>query len=198
MKVLIIGAEGTLGKAITAELAPRHTIIKASRNSGEKVDVVDIASVKALFGRIGNVDAIVSACGTVHYGPLSDMTPELYDIGLRDKLMGQVNLILAGQAHVNDGGSFTLITGVLTDDPIRHSSSACMVNGAVEAFVRSASIEMPRGLRINAVSPTVLTESMAEYGPYFRGYKSVSAADAALAYSKSVEGAQTGQIYKVL
>ena len=112
--------------------------------------------------------------------------------------MGQVNLVTAGTAYVNDGGSFTLISGVLTHDPIRLGASASMVNGAIESFVIAAALELPRGIRINAVSPTVFVESMAGYGPFFRGYKPVPVADAALGFSKSVEGAQTGQIFKIL
>jgi len=198
MKILVIGANGTLGKAVVKELAPRHTIITASRKSGdEQVDLTDYASVTALFERTGKLDAIVSAAGKVHFGPLADMTPDLYAIGIKDKLMGQVNLVLAGQQALNDGGSFTLITGILAQDPIRYGTSASMVNGALESFVVASAIELPRGIRINAVSPTVFVESMEGYGPYFRGYKPVPVADAALAFSKSVEGAQTGQVFRV-
>lgn len=197
MKILLIGASGTLGKAVAAELGARHTIIPAGRSSGEKVDVTDFASVQALFARVGKVDAIASTSGKVHFGPLADMTPELYDVGLKDKLMGQVNLVMAGQAALNDGGSFTLTTGILAQDPIRFGASASMVNGAIESFVMSAAIELQRGLRINAVSPNVLTESMDSYGPYFRGYKPVTAADAALGFAKSIEGAQTGQVFRI-
>jgi NAD(P)-dependent dehydrogenase (short-subunit alcohol dehydrogenase family) len=119
-------------------------------------------------------------------------------IGLRDKLMGQVNLVLVGRELIADGGSFTLTTGVLTYDPIRSGSSASMVNGAIEAFVRAAAIELPRGLRINAVSPGVILEAMPAYAPFFRGHEPVPAARAALAYAKSVEGARTGQVFAVL
>jgi NAD(P)-dependent dehydrogenase (short-subunit alcohol dehydrogenase family) len=197
MKILLVGASGTLGKAVSAELGQRHTIIAAGRSNGEKVDIADLASVRALLGRTGKLDAIVSAAGNVHFGPLSEMTPDLLDIGLKDKLMGQVNLVLAGQDALNDGGSLTLITGILAQDPIRYGASASMVNGAIESFVKSAAIELPRGLRINAVSPTVLAESMEGYGPYFRGYKPVPAAEAALGFARSVEGAQTGQVFRI-
>jgi NAD(P)-dependent dehydrogenase (short-subunit alcohol dehydrogenase family) len=120
-----------------------------------------------------------------------------YEIGLRDKLMGQVNLVLIGRDSISDGGSFTLTTGALDRDPIVGGSSASMVNGAVNAFVMAAAIEMPRGQRINAVSPGVIEEAMEVYAPYFRGFQPVPAARAALAYSKSVEGARTGVVFRV-
>jgi NAD(P)-dependent dehydrogenase (short-subunit alcohol dehydrogenase family) len=125
------------------------------------------------------------------------MTPDLFAVGIRSKLMGQVNLVMAGTKALNDGGSFTLISGILADDPIRLGTSASMVNGAIESFVKAAAIELPRGIRINAVSPGVFVESMAGYGPFFRGHKPVPVADAALAFSKSVEGALTGQVFQV-
>ena len=143
------------------------------------------------------MDAIVSTAGGVHFGPWSELTPEKFDIGLRDKLMDQVNLVLAGQQSLSDRGSFTLTSGILSEDPIRDGAAASLVNGALESFVRAAAIELSRGQRINVVNPTVVEESMPAFGPYFRGYKAVPAADAALAYSKSVEGGQTGQVYKV-
>ena len=111
--------------------------------------------------------------------------------------MGQVRLVLIGLKYINMGGSFTLTSGILSHDPIRLGSSAAMVNGAINSFVKTAAIEMPHHIRINAVSPTVLSESMENYAPFFRGFESVPASRVALAYSKSVEGAQTGIVYRV-
>ena len=196
-RVLLVGASGTLGRAVRAELEQRHDVLAASRSGKLQVDITDAASIGRLFARIGKVDAIACAAGNVHFGPLAAMNDELYAIGLRDKLMGQVNLALIGRDHLNDGGSITLITGILAEQPIRAGSSASMVNGALEAFVRAASIEMPRGIRINAVSPNVFSESMPGYAPFFRGFEAIPVARAALAYSRSIEGAQTGQVYKV-
>jgi NAD(P)-dependent dehydrogenase (short-subunit alcohol dehydrogenase family) len=198
MKIVLIGAGGTLGRAILAELSARHTVISVGRNSGQfHHDIRDLQSVRVLFQETGKVDAIVNAAGSVHFGAWNELTPEKFDIGLRDKLMGQVNLVLAGQNTLVDGGSFTLTSGILSDDPIRFGACASLVNGALESFVRAAAIELPRGLRINVVSPTVLRESMHDYGPFFPGYQPVAAAEVAIAYTKSVEGRQTGQIYKV-
>jgi NAD(P)-dependent dehydrogenase (short-subunit alcohol dehydrogenase family) len=197
MKILIVGANGTIGKAVAAELSARHEIVTAGRSSGTfQVNTADPKSVRELFSAVGKLDAVVCAAGNVQFGPLEAMTAEQFDVGLRDKLMGQVNLLLAGREFVNPGGSFTLIAGTLAQDAIRFGSSASMVNGALESFVRAAAIELPDH-RINAVSPSVIAESMDAYGAYFRGYEAVPAKRVALAYSRSVEGAQTGQIYRV-
>jgi NAD(P)-dependent dehydrogenase (short-subunit alcohol dehydrogenase family) len=153
MKIIVIGASGSVGKAVAAELAQRHEVIKVGKTSGEhQADITDIASVRDLFGRIGKVDAVVLAAGSLHFGPLADMTPEQFGIGLKDKLMGQVNVVLAGQDYVNDGGSFTLISGIVGEEPIRYGANATTVNAAVEGFARAAAIELPRGLRINVVN----------------------------------------------
>lgn len=198
MKILVVGASGTIGQAIVNELSPRHEIVKVGKTSGDfQVDITRIDSVKQLFERVGKVDAIISAAGNLHFGPLAEMTPELYNIGLQDKLMGQVNLALVGQHYLNDGGSITLTGGILAEQPVRFGSGASMVNSALEGFVLGAAIELPRGIRINVVSPNVLQESMGAYGPYFRGFEAVPVARVALAYLRSVEGAQTGQVYRV-
>lgn len=198
MKIVVIGATGTIGKAIVNELKTRHEIIPVGYNSGEiQVDITNDQSIHDMYEKLEDIDGVVIATGVVHFGALKDMKAAEYEIGLKSKLMGQVNVVLAGLSVLNDNGSFTLISGILNRDPIQYGSSGAMVNGALDGFVKGAAIEMPRGLRINGVSPTVISESFENYSPYFRGYESVSAARVALAYSKSVEGLQTGQIYCV-
>lgn len=198
MKILLIGANGTIGSAIAQELAPRHEIVRIGRSSGDfQVDISDSASIRKLFERTGSFDALVCAAGNVNFAPLAEMTGETFALGLQDKLMGQVNLLLIGREFANDGASFTFTSGILNRDPILSGASASLVNAGIDAFVRAAAIELPRGIRVNSVSPTVLVESMEVYAPYFRGFKPVPAADVALAYAKSVEGLQTGQTYIV-
>jgi NAD(P)-dependent dehydrogenase (short-subunit alcohol dehydrogenase family) len=198
MKIILVGASGTIGQAVARELSERHEVIRVGRSSGDyQVDIRDTASIRKLFQEIGPFDALVAATGSVHFGALAEMQAEQFAVGLNDKLMGQVNLLLIGREFINDGGSFTFTSGVLSDDPIVAGTSASMVNGALNSFVKAAAIELPRGLRVNIISPTVLVEAMDSYGPFFRGFKPVPAVDVALAYAKSVEGKQTGQIYTV-
>ena len=198
MKILVVGAEGTIGKAVVDEFKPRHEIISVGKTRGQyKADIGDLASIQGLFKAIGKVDAVVSAAGAVHFGPLLDMTPEQLQLGLSSKLMGQVHLALEATKYLNPGGSVTLVAGTLSQDPIRFGASASLVNSAIEGFVRAAAIEFPPGMRINAVSPTILRESMGAFGSFFPGTEGVPAKLVALAYSRSVEGAQTGQVYFV-
>ncbi|GAB3541809.1 short chain dehydrogenase [Noviherbaspirillum agri] len=198
MKVIVIGASGAIGRAVSQQLAARHEVIRAGKTSGQhQLDMTDIQSVHSMFERIGRADAVVVAAGEVHFGPLADFTPEQFGVGLRHKLMGQVNVALAAQQHLNDGGSITLTSGIVAHDPIRFGVNATTVNAAIEGFVRAAAIELPRGLRINVVSPSVLQESMDAYGPYFQGFEPVPAQRVATAYVKSVDGLQTGQVYRV-
>ncbi|WDG54928.1 short chain dehydrogenase [Pseudomonas chlororaphis] len=198
MKILLIGANGTIGSAVDKELSQRHEIIRIGRTSGDfQVDISDSASIGALFEQTGRFDALICAAGNVSFAPLGEMSAQHFALGLQDKLMGQVNLLLIGREFANDGASFTFTSGILNRDPIRSGASAALVNGAIDGFVRAAAIELPRGLRVNSVSPTVLEEAMDSYAPYFRGYKPVPGADVALAYAKSVEGLQTGQTFIV-
>lgn len=198
MKILVIGGTGTLGKAVVSALGGNHSVITAGKTRGDfQVDITDESSVKALFARTGKLDAIISTTGSLHFGPLEEMTAEQFNTGLQDKLLGQVRIALIGKTFLNDGGSITLTSGIVADEPIRQGANATAVNAAVEGFVRAAAIELPRGLRINGVSPTVVEESLEGYGPFFPGFEAAPAARVAKAYVRSVEGAQTGRIYKV-
>jgi len=107
-----------------------------------------------------------------------------------------VHVALAAQHALNDGGSITLTSGIDVYHPIRHAANAVASNSAVEGFVRGAAIELARGIRINAVAPGLLTESKAAYGHLFPGFETIDAARVALAYARSAEGAQTGQVYQ--
>jgi len=195
VKIVVVGAEGDIGKAVCGELGARHEIIRAGRSRGDiQVDMADRASVDAMYAKCGKVDAVVSTAGNVHFGPLRDYTEETFMLGLRHKVMGQINLVLAGLSTVSDSGSFTLTSGVLDRDPIRMGVGAATANGALGGFVVGAAIEMPRGLRINVVSPGLLDVSVPRYGKWFPGHEPVSSKRVGVAYAKSVEGAITGKI----
>jgi len=199
MKILLVGASGTLGQAVAATLGTHHQLIRAGRHGGDvQVDLTDDASVQALFAQVGTVDAVVATTGKLHFGPLGTMTPAQFNVGLQDKLLGQVRLALAAQHHLTAGGSITLTSGIVSAQPIRDGANATAVNAALEGFARGAACELlPRGLRINVVSPNVLVESLADYGAYFPGFEAVTAQRASLAYQRSVEGVQSGQVFNV-
>lgn len=198
MKIVIIGASGTVGRAVTETLSRKHEVIRVGRTQGDyQVDITSQESVEALFEKVGRVDAIVSATGNLFFGPLSTMTDQDFNQGLQDKLLGQIRLALTGQHFLNDGGSITLISGIIAHEPIAQGANAATINAGLEGFVRAAACELERGQRINLISPTVLSESAAAYDGFFPGFESVPAVTVANAYRRSVEGIQTGRIYKV-
>ncbi len=198
MKILLIGGTGTIGKSVAEKLKLDHEVIIASKSNGDyKVDLTSVESIEKMYKDIPNIDAVISATGASRFSDLSELTPEINEIAINSKLKGQVNLVLIGQHYINEGGSFTLTTGIMMDDPILKGSSAAMANGAVAGFVKSAAIELKRNIRINTVSPNVLEESIDKFGAFFKGFNPVPADKVANAFVKSVEGAQTGQVYKV-
>ncbi|NUA28732.1 short chain dehydrogenase [Cupriavidus basilensis] len=198
MKIVVIGASGTLGQAVVQNLSARHDVVRVGKSRGEhRVDLTRPESVLAMFEATGRVDAIVATTGSLFFGPLAQMRAEDFEIGLQDKLLGQVRLALVGQHFLNDGGSITLTSGIVGSEPIRMGANAGSVNAALEGFVRSAAPELERGLRINVVSPTVVQESWPAYGDFFPGFEPVPAARVALAFQRSVEGPRSGHVYRV-
>ena len=198
MKIIVVGAAGAVGKTAVDALAPRHEIVKVGRTSGDiKTDIEDIDSIRAMYRQTGKVDAVISAVGHGHFGAVDEMTTEQFMQGINHKVLPQINLVLEGFDYINDGGSFTLTSGVLNRDPIRGGSCAAAANGALDGFVLGAAVDMPRGIRINCVSPEVLEVSREKYDGFFHGHVHVSDEAVGLAYSKAVEGCLTGQVFIV-
>ncbi len=188
-KIIIIGATGAVGKTAVDALSGRHEIIAAGRSSGDiKVDVEKVESIRRMYRDVGKVDAVVAAVGHGHFGAAHEMTGAQFMRGIHHKVLPQVNLVLEGFGYVNDGGSLTLTSGVLNRDPIRGGACAAAANGAIDGFVLGASVDMPRGIRINAVSPVVLEVSRQMYDDFFPGHGHVPSEAVGLAYSKAVEG----------
>ena len=193
MRILIIGATGTIGSAVATALGGRHDLVFASlQKASEKVDISDPASIRALYTRIGRVDAVVSAAGRAAFKPLSALGDEDFDLSLRNKLMGQVNVFRFGLDSVTDNGSFTLTAGYLARYPVIGSPAVSLVNAALEGFGRAAALEAPRGIRVNVVSPPWITETLQKLGRPLAG--GIPAATVAQSYVRSVEGSQTGQV----
>ncbi len=198
MRILAVGGTGTVGKAALSDLRKRHEIVTAGRSSGDvKVDVLDEASIEAMFKAVGPVDAVITTTGHGHFGPVAEMTPQQFRKGVDDKLMGQINVALIAMRHVKDGGSITITSGVTNRDFIRKGANAASMNGALDDFVRGAAIEMPRGIRINCVSPGLLEESAVKYDGFFPGHIPVTSVRVGFAFSKCVEGAINGQVVAV-
>src|SRR5580658_10462975 len=175
MKAIVIGS-GTIGSAVKKALVEKgHEVVSVGRKSGDyQADISDPASLKALFGRVGSFDAVANAAGDVFFGPLEQATDENWADSIKSKGMGQINVVRAALPFIADKGSFTLISGVLTDEHIYGGTIAAAMNHLVEGFVKGAAVELPRGVRINCISPTVLAESVA-YHAFFTGFIQVSA-----------------------
>ncbi len=198
MKIIIVGARGAVGNCAVEALSPRHEIIRVGKSSGDiQVDLESEESIRSMYQQTGKVDAVVCAIGHGHFGKVDEMSSEQFMKGINHKVLPQVNLVLLGFDYMNDGGSFTLTSGVLNRDPIPGGSSAAAANGALDGFVTGAAVDMPRGIRINAVSPEVLEVSRDKYDGFFRGHVHVSNEAVGLAYSKAVEGCLNGQLFIV-
>lgn len=197
-RVLLIGATGTIGSYLAILLGARHDLIAASKSkSPVKVDITSTDSITRMYEEVGPVDAVIVTAGNAYFGDFITMKEEDFYLGIRSKMMGQINAVMIGRNYLNEGGSFTLTTGILADDPIRHGVGLSMVNGALHAFVQAAAIEMPAGIRINAVCPGLVEPSLGKYGPFFPGHFPVPMNKVGFGYLKSLEGARTGEIIRI-
>jgi NAD(P)-dependent dehydrogenase (short-subunit alcohol dehydrogenase family) len=197
MKILVIGATGTIGAAVTRALDGRHEVIPAGfSRSALQVDLADPESIKRLYAAVGPVDAVVSAAGKAAFGPLLTLSSDDFSLGLTSKLMGQVNLVRFGIEALADRGSFTLTSGFLSRYPMPGSSAISLVNAGLEGFVRGAALDLPRGLRINAIAPGWVSETLValKRDPT----SGVPVAQVAQAYVKVIEGNMTGQVHDVV
>jgi NAD(P)-dependent dehydrogenase (short-subunit alcohol dehydrogenase family) len=196
MKIVIIGATGTIGRQVVKLLSRSHEIIKVALMDADfHADITSSASIKKLFREVRPFDAVISTAGIAKFGTLDELTEEDYMFGLTNKLMGQVNLVRIGRNYINDSGSFTLTSGMLSRHPMPGSSSVSMVNAGVEGFVRAAALEMQRAIRVNAVSPVFVKETLEAMG--MDNSKGMPAEKVALAYKEGVEGQRNGEVIDV-
>jgi NAD(P)-dependent dehydrogenase (short-subunit alcohol dehydrogenase family) len=192
MKIIVVGATGTIGAKVVEALSTRHEVVGAARGTEVKVNLEDPATIRALFERVREVDAVICCAGSAVFKRFAELTDADYGLGLRSKLMGQVSLARTAKDHLRDGGSITLTTGVLAVQPIAGSASISMVNAGLEGFVRAAALELPRKLRINAVSPPWVRETLIKLG--MDPTPGLPSAEVAKAYVAAVEGSHQGRI----
>jgi len=191
MRILVVGATGTIGRAIVAALSAGNEIVPASRQSTPiTVDLADPASIREMYRSTGKLDAVVCAAGLAKFASLAQLSDADFRFCLDNKLMGQVNLVRFGFERVGDGGSFTLTTGILARSPMPGSAAISLVNAGIEGFVRAAALEAPRGIRVNAVSPPWVSETLQALK--MDPTQGLSAAVVARSYVQSVTGTDTG------
>ena len=197
MRILIVGGNGTIGKKVKVSLSKKNELIIAGRTSGDViVDIADSTSIQKMYDQIGNIDAVVCIAGEAKWDHFVSLSEEDFYIGIKSKLMGQVNLVRLGTKYLNKGGSFTLTTGILADDPVSMTTSAAMVNGAIHSFVKAVALELPEH-RINVVSSGLVEDAVEKYQDYFPGHNAIPMQKVVNAYIKSMEVNISGQVIRV-
>ncbi|MEO5510853.1 MAG: short chain dehydrogenase [Longimicrobiales bacterium] len=193
MKILVVGATGTIGRAVADTLAHTHDVVRIGHSSGDvRMSLESPETFDAVLSALKPFDAIVCAAGVAVFKQLARMSDQDFDKSLRNKLMGQVNLVRVGMKHMNDRGSFTLTSGVIAQEPAAGGTAIGLVNAGIEGFARNAALDLPRGLRINVVSPPWVSETLEGMGQ--DPSNGVPAVVVARAYIDCVEGTMTGKI----
>ncbi len=195
-KIIIIGASGLIGNAVTDLLVQDHEVIRVGHSKGDlTVGLGSAASIEALFKKVGTCDAVICAAGLSRFAKLTEAKEDDFVFSLNHKLMGQVNLTRIAQEYVTPNGSITITTGLLAREPWPGTVPTATVNAGLEGFVRAAALDLENGVRINAVSPILVSETAQSMGLPLAG--SMSAQETAKAYIVSLEGDMTGHVLDV-
>lgn len=198
MKIVLIGGNGTIGKKVAERFSEKHEVIIAGRTSGDvTVDIADTESISQLFQKTGEIDAIVAIAGDAKWDHFDTLSEEDFYIGIKSKLMGQVNLVRIGRKFLTPGGSITLTTGILADEPVAMTTSAAMVNGAIQSFTKAVALELENGIRVNVVSADLVEDAYEKYKDYFPGNTPVPMNKVVDGYVKSVMGKINGAVIKI-
>ncbi len=198
MKILIIGGNGTIGNKVTSHFADKNEIITGGRTTGEvTVDIANSDSIKSMFDKTGILDAILCIAVEAKWADFNELTEEDYYIGLKSKLMGQVNVVRIGKNYLNQNGSITLSTGILADDPVVGTASAAMVNGGIHSFVQAVALELENGIRVNVVSLGMVEDAYEKYKDYFPGHNPIPMNKVVNAYARSVLGKTNGEVVRI-
>lgn len=198
MKILIIGGNGTIGNKVASHFKKEDNVLIAGRTSGDfTVDISDSNSIVEMFKMVGELDAIICIAGEAKWADFNELTEDDYYIGLKSKLMGQINLVRIGQHYLKPKSSITLSTGILADDPVIKTASASMVNGGIHSFVKAVSLEIENGIRVNVVSSGMVEDAYEKYKNYFPGHNPIPMSKVINGYVRSVRGKGNGEIIRV-
>ena len=198
MKVLIVGGNGTIGKKVKIRFSENHEVIVAGRSSGDvQVDIASSNSIATMLEATGKVDAIINVAGDAKWDKFDNLSEDDFYIGIKSKMMGQVNLVRLGKEYLNPGGSITLTTGILADDPVAMTTSAAMVNGAIQSFTKAVALELENGIRVNCVSADLVEDAYEKYKDYFPGNTPVPMHKVVDAYVKCALGKINGEILRI-
>jgi NAD(P)-dependent dehydrogenase (short-subunit alcohol dehydrogenase family) len=198
MKILVIGGKGTIGRKVSAHLNEKHDVIIAGRHSGDfLLDITDNESIREVLENIPSLDSIICVAGEAKWDDFKDLTEKDHYIGIKSKLMGQVNLVRIAQDYLKSRGSITLSTGILADDPVLRTTSAALVNGGIHSFVQAVALEIENEIRVNAVSLGLVEDAYEKYKDFFPGHNPIPMSKVINAYVRSVEGKGNGEIIRV-
>jgi NAD(P)-dependent dehydrogenase (short-subunit alcohol dehydrogenase family) len=199
MRAVVVGGEGTIGRRLVPALrANGHEVVTAGRSTGDvRVDLTTHESIEAMYRQVGAVDAVVCVAAHGALDEFRTLTADGLHENMRAKFYGQADLVLTGQHHCADGASFTLTSGIFADQPWPGVTGGGVISGALHSFVLSAALELPRAMRVNVVSPALVSDSEDSFSALFPGMRAVPMDELVAHYLTCVEGNGTGQIARV-
>ena len=195
-KIIVVGATGRLGRVVVNGLKD-YEVIRAGRSGPDlKIDALDFESVSDLFASVGTFDGLISCIGGTPFKTFEELTMEDFALGLSKKCFSQLNLAKAAIPFLSDNGSITLTSGIIGDEPILAGSCAAAANGALNMSVSTLAAEYAGRLRINVVSPSIIENSVEDYGMLFDGFEPTSEKRIIEAYRRTISAPISGRVLR--
>lgn len=193
MRILIIGASGTIGSAVAGELDDSgYVVLGASRrNARFSVDIGDGTSMRSLLERLRAVDALICTVGSGVYVPEADARMRGFDRALEPTVSGQMTLVRESLTHVRE--CIVLTAGMVAQDAEDAMVATPMSDGSLERFVRAAALEFASP-RVNVVAPPLVHETARRLG----AANGVPAGRVAKMYRRVLESDAHGEVFTEL
>lgn len=193
-KIIVVGSTGRLGRVVVSGLED-YEVIRAGRSGPDlKIDALDFESVSDVFASVGSFDGLVSCIGGTPFKTFEELTMEDFATGLSKKCFSQLNLAKAAIPFLTENGSITLTSGIIGDEPILSGSCAAAANGALNMCVSTLAAEYAGRLRINIVSPSIIENSVEDYGMVFDGFEPTSEKRIIEAYRRTISAPISGRV----
>lgn len=158
-RVILTGRTEATLESVRKALGPDAVVVAS--------DATSMAEIEGLASRVsaefGTLDALLVCAGQTRFVPFDEMTEETYDQLLAVNAKGAYFTVQKLAPLIVDGGSVVFVTSVANVLGIAMISAYSASKAALRSMTRTLARELlPRGIRVNAVSPGPIDSGILE------------------------------------